>query len=87
MNERGGRPLCIADLAEPPDVDGRAAAIEGVTYFTIEDVNRMAEETRVRRAASACEALSMVEASAAAFSWRPAGRRIPDKMREPVNTS
>ena len=75
IKKRGGRSLCIIDLAEPPDVDGRVADLEGITYITIGEVNKMASETRDRRTVAACEARTMVDEAAEGFTWVPSRKR------------
>jgi glutamyl-tRNA reductase len=76
MRRRNGRPLSVADLADPPDVDRRVSEIEGITHFTINRVDELADETKAGRAAAACEAWSMVEEAVADFT-RPRTRRHP----------
>lgn len=71
LRKRRGRRLCIVDLAEPPDVDGRVKDLEEIIYITIGEVNRMASETRARRTAAARDARCMIDEAAAGFTRLP----------------
>lgn len=50
MRRRDGRPLLMIDIAVPRDIDPAVAAIEGVTYFDMDDLQRAVDRNlRVRR--------------------------------------
>jgi glutamyl-tRNA reductase len=44
QRRRGGRPLCIVDMAVPRDVDAGAAAVPGVTLIDIDELGRRVQE-------------------------------------------
>jgi len=64
MAARGGRELCVIDLADPPDVDPRVSSIDGVTLHTMRCIDDLASETKATRAAAARVARSMIEEAA-----------------------
>ncbi|MDD5557279.1 MAG: glutamyl-tRNA reductase [bacterium] len=74
---RGGRGLCIIDLADPPDVDRRVSSLPGVTLFTIRCVDALATETRRTRAEAARAARSMIEEAVGEFRPRAGGAARP----------
>ncbi len=58
QERRGGRRLCIIDIAVPRDVDPAAAAVPGVTLLDIDEVGRRLHDVRGRRdAVASAEAL------------------------------
>ena len=68
MKRRGGRPLCIVDLADPPDVDPRVASIGGVTLYTLRCVDALAEAPKQARLAAMRNARAMIEESIGEFA-------------------
>lgn len=92
MAERGGRELCIVDLADPPDVDPRVSSLENVVLFTIRCLNDLTSRTRINRTAAAREARSMIEeavgdpralVAASAAGASPGTRAHHSEGREP----
>jgi glutamyl-tRNA reductase len=49
------------DLADPPDIDPRAAHIAGVTLRSLEDVNELASGINDDRAVAICESWTIIE--------------------------
>src|SRR5258705_3341988 len=47
--ERGGRPLCILDLAVPRDVDPAVGQIENVFLYDVDDLQTVAAQATARR--------------------------------------
>lgn len=47
--QRGGRPLCILDLAVPRDVDPAVAQIENVFLYDVDDLQTVAAQATTRR--------------------------------------
>jgi len=45
MQQRGGRPLVLVDLAVPRDIDPECAEIDGVHVFDLDDLERVVSET------------------------------------------
>lgn len=68
MGRRGGRELCILDLADPPDVDRRVSGIDGVRYYPISCVDELAAEARNSRLAAARKARLLVDEAAVDFN-------------------
>jgi len=58
---RGGRPLCIVDIAVPRDVDPRAADVPGVTLIDIDQLGARLTATMSRRRSAADDAESIIE--------------------------
>jgi glutamyl-tRNA reductase len=77
MRRRGGRALCIVDLADPPDVDPRAASIGGVTLFTLRCVDALAEAPKQARLAAMRNARAMIEESIGEFTRARDGAARP----------
>lgn len=67
MKKRNGRALCVLDLADPPDVDPRVSALEGVSHYSIQCVDALALRTRKKRAAAAAQARLLVDEAVADF--------------------
>ncbi len=49
IGARGGRPLCILDLAVPRDVDPAIAQLENVFLYDVDDLQTVAAQAAVRR--------------------------------------
>lgn len=45
MQQRGGRPLVLVDLAVPRDIDSACGALDGVHAFDLDDLERVVAET------------------------------------------
>jgi glutamyl-tRNA reductase len=68
MHKRGGRALCVLDLADPPDVDPRTAELDGLHYYSLQCVDEMAAKTRDVRLAAAREAHLLIDEAARGFT-------------------
>jgi len=76
MRRRGERPLCILDLADPPDVNGAVAGIRGVHYYSIGCVDELAARAMHKRSAAAREARVLIDKAVHGFNFsgQPAER-------------
>jgi glutamyl-tRNA reductase len=60
MSAREGRPLLLADLAVPRDIDDACARLDGVTLFDIDDLQAIASRNRKVRQAQARQAEGII---------------------------
>jgi glutamyl-tRNA reductase len=70
MAARGGRPLFLADLAMPRDIDPQAAAVPGVTLWDVDSLSGAVIENQELRRLEAEKAEGIVEAEATRWSAR-----------------
>jgi glutamyl-tRNA reductase len=68
MEERGGRPLLIVDLAVPRDIDPACAALEGVTLLDMDALQAQVRGSLGVRRAEAVRAEAIVEDEIQAFA-------------------
>ncbi len=68
MARRNGRALCVLDLADPPDVNPRVSALEGISHYSLQCVDALAARTRENRAAAAGGAKLLVDEAVAGFN-------------------
>ncbi|HXB64312.1 MAG TPA: glutamyl-tRNA reductase [Solirubrobacteraceae bacterium] len=61
LAQRDGRPLLLIDIAVPRDVDPRCAALEGVTLYDIDDLQRVVARNLDTRASEIPRAERIVE--------------------------
>jgi glutamyl-tRNA reductase len=61
MEERGGRPMLLIDLAVPRDIDASCADIEGVSLHDIDDLQAVATRNRKVRQGEARKADGIIE--------------------------
>ena len=67
---RGGRPLCILDLAVPRDVDPAVAQLENVFLYDVDDLQTVAAQATARRRDEVPAAERIVEEEADHFwAW------------------
>ena len=67
---RGGRPLCILDLAVPRDVDPAVAQLENVFLYDVDDLQTVAAQATARRRDEVPAAERIVEEEADLFwAW------------------
>lgn len=72
------RPLFLIDIAVPRDVDPRAADIEQVFLYNIDDLQAIVRENLDRRSAEVTRAEQIVEEEASRFSaWRRSLDAVP----------
>ena len=84
---RGGRPLCLIDLALPRNIDPAAAELPGVRLYGIDDLNTVAQSGLFerRQEMDACEALISQQVGHA-LRWRatPSSNKESRTCREPA---
>jgi len=73
------RPLLLIDIAQPRDVEDGAGSIDGVRFFTIDDLRTVNEQTMSTRKAEADRAHGFVEAELAIF-LRHLNRKNADEL-------
>jgi glutamyl-tRNA reductase len=61
MEDRGGRPMLLIDLAVPRDIDASCAAIAGVSLYDIDDLQAVVARNRKVRQAEARKAEGIIE--------------------------
>ncbi len=61
MQERGGRPMLLIDLAVPRDIDAACATLDGVSLADIDDLHAVATRNRKVRQAEARRAEGIIE--------------------------
>jgi glutamyl-tRNA reductase len=70
MQQRGGKPLLLIDLAVPRDIDASCAAIEGISLYDIDDLQAVIARNRKVRQAEARKAEGIIEQEIQHFaSW------------------
>lgn len=75
---RNGRPLAIIDMAVPRDVDPSAEAEEGVSLFTLDDLDALTEANRLERQAESERVEEIVAEETARFrEWWKARAATP----------
>ena len=67
LRARKRRPIFMADLAVPRDIDPQVAELEDVYLFTIDDLQQLVDENRQQREAAAEGARSLIAEEAARF--------------------
>jgi glutamyl-tRNA reductase len=61
MDQRGGRPLLLIDIAVPRDIDSRCADIDGVTLYDIDDLQAVVQRNLGAREEIVPQAEEIVE--------------------------
>ena len=61
MQERGGRPMLLIDLAVPRDIDAACAELSGIALHDIDDLQTVADRNRKVRQAEARRAEGIIE--------------------------
>jgi len=78
MAGRSGKPLFIADIALPRDVDPDANSIPGITICDMRDLQAISEENRSKRQLEAVKVEAIIEAEIKQFlEWWDSRRAIP----------
>jgi glutamyl-tRNA reductase len=67
IEQRGGRPLLIVDIAVPRDIDPAVRELPGVTLYDMDDLQREAARNLSVQSAEATRARALVEDEAARF--------------------
>ncbi len=82
VSERGGRPLCVIDIAVPRNVDPDAVNMDGITLCNIDDLKAIADENMKTRLGEVEAALQIVNTDAAdLFEWYEGLEMVPMIVR------
>ncbi len=76
IRRRRRRPMFMADLAVPHDVERGAGQLPDVYLYTVDDLGDVIEEGRQRRVAAAGEAEGIIDRQVAEFMAWMRGRRV-----------
>ena len=76
VRQRKRRPIFMADLAVPHDIDRRAGTLPDVYLYTVDDLADVIEEGRQRRVAAAGVAEGIIDQQVAEFMAWMRGRRV-----------
>ncbi len=80
--DRGGRPLCVIDIAVPRNVDPEAGNLEGLMLYNIDDLKSIADENMKNRLSEVEAALQIVHADASdLFEWYEGLEMVPMIVR------
>ncbi|HML23423.1 MAG TPA: NAD(P)-binding domain-containing protein, partial [Aggregatilinea sp.] len=82
MAQRGGRTLCVVDLAVPRDVEKNVAQIPGVLLYDLDDLQQVIEQTLMGRKRTVPEVEQIIEEEMAAFSQEHSARAIAPTIRQ-----
>jgi glutamyl-tRNA reductase len=75
---RNGRPLFMADLAVPRDIEPEAGRLPNVFLHTIDDLGKLAQSGVSARQAAVAQAEAIIETRAESFMhWMDARRAVP----------
>jgi glutamyl-tRNA reductase len=78
MEQRGGRPLLLIDIAVPRDIDSRCGDIEGVTLYDIDDLQAVVKRNLGARAEIVPRAEEIVEEEIRRFArWLGQRETLP----------
>ncbi len=89
MEQRGGRPLLLIDIAVPRDIDSRCADIDGVTLYDIDDLQAVVQRNLGAREEIVPQAEEIVEEEIRRFArWLGQLETLPtvSALREHGNT-
>jgi glutamyl-tRNA reductase len=75
MSRRPARPLFFIDQALPRDVDPRAAELDNVFLYNLDDLAKIAEDNRAAREAELAKCRSIVTEKAEAL-WRQVAAQV-----------
>jgi glutamyl-tRNA reductase len=73
MEERGGRPLVLLDIAVPRDVDPAVRDLDAITLYDMDDLQREVARNLRGREAEAKRARTLIDGDVAAFDRWVAG--------------
>ena len=76
IHKRPARPLFFIDLALPRDVDARAADLQNVFLYNLDDLAKIAEENRAAREAELAKCRTLLAERAEAL-WKQIEPRLP----------
>jgi glutamyl-tRNA reductase len=78
IGRRGGRPLCILDLAVPRDVEPAVGQLESVFLYDLDDLQAVAAQGAAQRRAEVPRAEHIVEQEVESFwAWRDGLAVVP----------
>lgn len=76
MARRGGRPLCLIDIAIPRDIDPAAATLPDVHLYNIDDLQAVADQDRERRVAEVPRVEAIITREVARWGQWQAGLMV-----------
>jgi len=82
MRKRPARPLLLIDLAFPRDVEASAADLQNVFLYNLDDLAKIAEESRAAREAEAARGRALLAERADAL-WRNLEERLAAERLDP----
>jgi glutamyl-tRNA reductase len=74
--ERGGKPLCLVDIAVPRDIDPAVRHVSGVFLYDIDDLEQVVKHNAGERLAAAAEGQKIVAAEARDFRHKLQAERV-----------
>jgi glutamyl-tRNA reductase len=74
--ERGGRPLCLVDIAVPRDIDPGVREVGGMFLYDVDDLERTVQRNADERQSAAEEAQKIVAAEAHQFRRKLLAERV-----------
>jgi glutamyl-tRNA reductase len=78
LEQRGGRPLMVVDIAVPRDIDPQVRELPGVTLYDMDDLQREVDRNLGSREAEARRARSLVREEVERFArWRASLDVVP----------
>ena len=78
---RGGRPIFMADLAVPRDIEPEVSGLPGVSVFTVDDLGSIVQSGVSSRQAAVTQAEAIIETRVESFMHWMAGRRAVPLLR------
>ncbi|HZS96499.1 MAG TPA: glutamyl-tRNA reductase [Terriglobales bacterium] len=76
VQDRGGRPLVMVDIAMPRDIDGAVREIPGIFLYDLDDLDKVVQHNAGEREAAALEAQKIVEQEACGFRRKLLAERV-----------
>ncbi len=76
VQDRGGRPLVMVDIAMPRDIDGAVREIAGIFLYDLDDLERVVQHNAGEREAAALDAQKIVEQEACGFRRKLLAERV-----------
>jgi len=76
VHERGGRPLCLVDIAVPRDIDPAVKHISGVFLYDVDDLEQVVKHNSGERLAAAEEGQKIVASEAREFRRKLQAERV-----------
>jgi glutamyl-tRNA reductase len=76
VHERGGRPLCLVDIAVPRDIDAAVKHVSGVFLYDIDDLEQVVKHNAGERLAAAEQGQKIVASEAREFRRKLQAERV-----------